>query len=202
MDTATPTPTPSDPMTEAEVEALVRDTAHREGIAPPAVHWRDTGSALTRFRGQTIVLRRTMLRTAAEARFVTLHEMGHVALGHQRPGPVLARAAVLLTVQFLPLMTGTVLALRAGASWGIGLCLGVVTAAVLLAAAARWLVQPCEYAADVWAAHRGGVLTEDIARTAYGSPRPWAQATAALWGTHPPLARRVRRVQAALAPPT
>ena len=162
-------------MTEASVEALVCETAHRAGITASEVQWNDSGPGVTWSRGRTVVLWRTMLRTGGEVRFVAPHELGHVALGHQHSGPVFARAAVLMVASSFPLFASAVLAPQIGASWEIGLFLGVLLTTVLLVVAARWIVQPVEYAADAWAARRGELLTEDVARAAYGFPHPWTQ---------------------------
>lgn len=185
----------TEPTDEASVEALVRATAHRVGITAPEVEWTNAEAAMARAGGRVIRLRRNMLSSADAARFVALHELGHVALGHLRPGPSSATVVVMLAAMVLPLVAGAVVALRMGIDWGVGVALGVPLGAVLVAIAARLMLQSREYAADAWAAINGGVLTEGVARAAFKPARPSVQVAESLISTHPPIFRRVRRVQ-------
>ncbi|HRO95366.1 MAG TPA: M48 family metalloprotease, partial [Citricoccus sp.] len=141
--------------TEAEVEALVRATALREGFTPPEVRWRDTGTSKARFGGRLIELRRTILRDSDEARFVALHELGHVAEQHQQAARSSFKLAG-LAAAVCPLIIGPWLAWQTGTALANGFVFGLLAAMALLAVAARWLFHPHEYAADRWAAERGG----------------------------------------------
>jgi Zn-dependent protease with chaperone function len=184
--------------TEAEVEALVRVTALREGFTPPEVRWSDAATSKARFGGRVIELRRTILRDSDEARFVALHELGHVAEQHQQTARSSFKLAGLV-VAATPFFIGPWLAWETGAALAEGLVFGLLVTLVLWALAARWLFHPHEYAADRWAAERGGILTEQIARTAYGSFPAWVEHVTALLLSHPPMSRRVRRVQEVLS---
>jgi len=183
---------------EADVEALVRGTAHREGIKAPEVRWKDKGMSEATLGGRAIVLRRTILRDRAEARFVALHELGHVALAHQHPVRSALKLAAVLA-GFSPVVLSPAVAWWTGASLVAGIMCGVAAMLVSVPTVVRWLYHSNEYAADLWAADRGGILTEQIVRTAYEENPVWAQQVAALLTSHPPINRRVRRVQEHLA---
>lgn len=115
------------------------------------------------------------------------------------PTPADVVAVRLLLALVGPLIMGPLVAWWWGVPVEGGLFLDVMVAVVLWAVGARRWLHSREYAADRWAAERGGALTEGIARSAYAWPRPWRKTVDALWGTHPAIFRQVSRVSSALS---
>lgn len=184
------------------IEQLVRTTAQRAQVPPPAIQWSAAGTGQTKLGGRTIVLGERLLDDAERARFTALHDLGHSALGHQDARRAVPLGLAVLASLLMPAVAGFAVALSLAPNLlasTIGFWAGAILGLVLTHLLLRVLAQPREFAADAWAARHGAVLTERIAAQ-MTEPTAFRRRLAQVVSTHPTPAQRAARVATFLEP--
>lgn len=184
-------------MTRDDVERLVSAEAARAGVRRPAVQWTRGRFGATGLAGRTIYLPSRSLPDAERIRFTALHELGHVALGHQRVIPAGLRSLAFFLAMTLPGAVAFVLGATSGGDPSVAVLLFFLGISVGLVAAhfvARWVLHDGEFEADAWAAARGGVLTPRVAQQLTDSSAS-GRLLARVISTHPTPAQRLDRIE-------
>lgn len=182
-------------VTSQEVEHLVHRLAAAHHLGVIAVSWVPGrgGSVARGAAGWHVRLGLDLLDSRAAARFVAVHELGHVVLGH-----VARRAAVRLAVALAGIMLATLAAGVMLGGWAAGpsgavIGLGLAGWVGLGLVRAAWVAHTVrgEFAADRFARTNGCPLNATVVRLLTAAEPPPAVVDR-LFPSHPSWDRRMR----------